>query len=99
MGTADADLCVEVVYATPDSQSVYRLHVPRGTTVRTVIERCGIKRDHPELDVDACPLGIFGERVPPTAEVEAGDRIELYRPLIADPKETRRRRAAKRARR
>ncbi|MGE5524824.1 MAG: RnfH family protein [Rhodospirillaceae bacterium] len=95
MDKAEPDIVVEVVYATPDGQRLYRLHVPSGTTVRAVIERCGIKRDHPELDVDACPLGIFGERVAPTAEVEAGDRIELYRPLIADPKETRRRRAAK----
>ena len=96
MDTPDDTLEVEVVYATPLRQRVYRARVPRGATVRMAIESCGILRDEPQLDPDAHVVGIFGERAGHDDEVADGDRVEIYRPLVADAKESRRRRAAKR---
>lgn len=97
MATRDEYIEVEVVYAVPDEQRSYTVHVPLGSTVGTAVAASGVGEDHPELDLARCPVGIYGERVDAGTVVDAGDRIEIYRPLIADPKESRRRRAAKRA--
>ena len=86
-------LDVQVVYALPDEQRVVDLEVPRGTTVRAAVERSGIVEYFPDLDLNACDFGIFGEIKKPGVRVRAGDRIEIYRPLLDDPKEIRRRRA------
>lgn len=93
-------IVVEVVYALPDRQRLISLTVPRGTTVREAALRCGLDRHFPGLDLANSPLGIFGKAVPrpEERELETGDRVEIYRPLIADPKEVRKRRAEKAAR-
>ena len=84
---------VEVVYALPERQVVLALKVEQGTTVQEAIERSGIAQYVPGLDVTAGQLGIFGKRAKRDAVLKEGDRIEIYRPLIADPKDSRRRRA------
>jgi len=90
---------IEVVYAAVDRQALRTLSVPQGTTVREAVLKSGIGDEFPELDLSACPLGIFGKVVadPEVRLIQAQDRIEIYRPLLADPKEVRRLRAAKAA--
>ncbi|MES2818656.1 MAG: RnfH family protein [Pseudomonadota bacterium] len=96
-----ASITVELAYALAERQMLLRLSVPRGTTLRQAVLGCGFDRHFPGLDLTNCPLGIFGKRVAdPEAWVLAdGDRVELYRPLIADPKEVRKQRAATAAKR
>jgi putative ubiquitin-RnfH superfamily antitoxin RatB of RatAB toxin-antitoxin module len=86
---------VEVVYALPQRQVVLSLAVPHGTRVREALERSGIRSWFPELDFERLKVGIFGRVVSPDAILKHGDRIEIYRPLTADPKTTRQRRAGK----
>ncbi|QZP35217.1 RnfH family protein [Pseudomonas sp. DR48] len=90
---------VEVVYAAVDRQALLSVAVPVGTTVRAALLKSGIGEAFPELSLADCPVGIFGKVIadPDTRSVQAGDRIEIYRPLLADPKEVRRLRAAKAA--
>lgn len=90
---------IEVVYAAVDRQLLLSLAVAPGTSLRTAVLASGIAAQFPELDIDSCPLGVFGKVVADaeTRSVQAGDRIEIYRPLLADPKEVRRLRAAKAA--
>lgn len=90
---------IEVVYAAVDRQILRTLSVPEGTTVRETVLKSGIGDEFPELDLSECPLGIFGKVIvdPQVRLIQAGDRIEIYRPLLADPKEVRRLRAAKAA--
>jgi putative ubiquitin-RnfH superfamily antitoxin RatB of RatAB toxin-antitoxin module len=90
---------VEVVYALADVQRLVTVQVPAGTTARQAVERCGLAAEFPDLDVQGCPLGIFGKALadPQARVLEAGERVEIYRPLIADPKDVRKQRAAKAA--
>ncbi|RON49519.1 RnfH family protein [Pseudomonas frederiksbergensis] len=90
---------VEVVYAAVDRQVLLSVAVPAGATVRAALLESGVGAEFPELDLTGCPVGIFGKAIadPDTRVVQAGDRIEIYRPLLADPKEVRRLRAAKAA--
>ena len=88
-------LAIEVAYALPDRQSLLRLDVPAGTTVEQAVQRSGLLEQYPDIDLAAAAVGIFGKPVPATTEVKSGDRVEVYRPLIADPKAARRKRAAK----
>ncbi|MFJ2694520.1 RnfH family protein [Pseudomonas sp. NPDC087336] len=90
---------IEVVYAAVDRQELLMVRVPAGTTVRAALLKSGMGQAFPELDLSQCPVGIFGKVVvdPESRLVEPGDRIEIYRPLLADPKEVRRLRAAKAA--
>ncbi|MGY4533303.1 putative ubiquitin-RnfH superfamily antitoxin RatB of RatAB toxin-antitoxin module [Pseudomonas sp. TE3786] len=90
---------VEVVYALASVQRLIRLQVPSGTTARQAAERSGLDAEFPKLDLRNCPLGIFGKALPDAQArvLEAGERVEIYRPLIADPKEVRKQRAAKAA--
>ncbi|WP_207847781.1 MULTISPECIES: RnfH family protein [unclassified Pseudomonas] len=90
---------IEVVYAAVDRQVLCTVCVPEGTTVRDAVQKSGIGAEFPELDLSECPLGIFGKVIadPQVRLIQAGDRIEIYRPLLADPKEVRRLRAAKAA--
>lgn len=92
-----AEIAVEVVYALPDQQHLLRLNVPAGTTLRGAVLRAEIRRFFPGVDLASVPLGIFGKRVPQAEErvLEEGDRVEIYRPLLADPKEVRKARAAR----
>lgn len=91
---------VEVVYATAEQQWLLTVEVAPGTTLREAVRMSGIAGQVPGLDIEACPLGIFGKVVADSAQqvVAEGDRIELYRPLLVDPKEIRKQRAAKVAR-
>ncbi|MCC4263663.1 RnfH family protein [Oceanimonas baumannii] len=84
---------VEVVYALPEKQTVLNLRVAPDATVREIIEQSGILRQFPELDLEKNAVGIFSRQVKLEHSVHDGDRIEIYRPLLADPKEIRRRRA------
>lgn len=86
---------VEVAYATPRKQSILRVEVPAGCTVAQAIERSGIRQEFPDLQVDADTVGIFSHKVPMEQVVQEGDRVEIYRPLLAEPREARRRRAEK----
>ena len=84
---------IEVVYALPDEQILLRQSVPTGTTVAEAVLASGMLDKHPEIDLAANKLGIFGKLTKADAVVREKDRIEIYRPLIADPKEVRRKRA------
>lgn len=86
---------VEVVYALPDRQRLLTLEVPAGCTAREAVERSGLRREFPEIDPGHSPLGIFGRRCQPDQPLRDGDRVEIYRPLKADPKEVRRELAAR----
>ncbi|WP_085694969.1 MULTISPECIES: RnfH family protein [unclassified Pseudomonas] len=90
---------IEVVYAAVDRQILRSVSVGEGTTVRAALMASGLGSECPELDLAGCPLGIFGKVIadPQVRVVQAGDRIEVYRPLLADPKEVRRLRAARAA--
>jgi len=94
--SAGGSLTVEVAYATPSRQALVRLEVEAGCTVGEAIERSGIREEFPGLTVDPAAVGIFSRKVPLDHALNDGDRVEIYRPLVADPKETRRRRAKRR---
>ena len=84
---------IEVVYALPDRQTLIRRSMPAGTTVAEGIKLSGVLDKHPEIDLAVNKLGIFGKLTKADAVLRDRDRIEIYRPLIADPKEVRRKRA------
>lgn len=86
---------VEVAYARPDRQVIIPVHVAADATVQDVIESSGILRQFPEIDLSHNKVGVFGKLSRLTAGVRPGDRIEIYRQLIADPKEVRRQQAMK----
>ena len=90
---------IEVVYAAVDRQALLAVTMPVGTSLRAAVLASGIELQFPELVLADCPLGIFGKVVADAdvRVVQPGDRIEIYRPLLADPKEVRRLRAAKAA--
>lgn len=90
-------ITVEVAYALPHQQRIIRLAVPAGTTVLEAARLSGIAEHFPGLDLNACDMGVFGKLVAKPAErvLRADERVELYRPLIADPKEVRKQRAAR----
>ncbi len=86
---------IEVAYAKPDAQLIIELKVEDGTTVEQAIRKSGILQKFPEIDLAVNKVGIFGKRILLQHPVRAGDRIEIYRQLIADPKLVRRQRGAK----
>ena len=85
---------IEVAYATPVRQKIAKLQVPRGTTVAQAIELSGIVREFPNAATRS-GVGIFGRKVTEEHILQEGDRVEIYRPLLIDPKEARRRNARK----
>lgn len=91
----EGEIRVEVAYALPERQRLLGLKVPVGCTAREAVERSGIAREFPEIEAGDQPLGIFGRRCSPDQELRDGDRVEIYRPLKADPKEVRRELAAR----
>ena len=91
---AEAHITVEVAYARPDVQRIYALQVPVGTTAREAIEGCAVLHEFPEIKLDQQKVGIFGKVVKLDQVLRSGDRVEIYRPLIADPKLARKQRAA-----
>ncbi len=86
---------IEVVYPLPDEQRIFKLMVKSDMQVGDIIRQSGILEAYPEIDLAKNKVGIFSKMVKLDACVDEGDRIEIYRPLTADPKEIRRRRAEK----
>ena len=91
---------VEVAYALPQKQMLKALTVASGTTALQAIEQSGILQDFPEIDTNSESIGVFSQVLgtkglaePAVYQLQPMDRVEIYRPLIADPKEVRRRRA------
>jgi len=85
---------VEVVYAKPERQEVVGVNVPAGSTVGQAIEASGLLARHPEIDLAQNKLGIYAKLAKLDSALRDRDRVEIYRPLIADPKEVRKQRAA-----
>jgi putative ubiquitin-RnfH superfamily antitoxin RatB of RatAB toxin-antitoxin module len=95
MAPAEPMIPVEVAYALPAEQVIMRLEVEQGATLRDAIERSGILDQFPEIDLATNKVGVFGKLSKLDAVLRPKDRVEIYRALVADPKEVRRRRAAK----
>lgn len=90
-------IAVEVVYALPDRQRLIALAVEAGCTARQAVRCSGIAVEFPGLDIEGATLGIFGRVVSDETRLAAGDRVEIYRPLLIDPKAVRRARAERKA--
>ncbi|MBS0369793.1 MAG: RnfH family protein [Proteobacteria bacterium] len=85
---------VEVCYALKERQEIVRLRLPAGSTVQRAVEASGLLQKHPEIDLAKInKLGVFAKLVKADTVLRDKDRVEIYRPLIADPKEVRRKRA------
>ena len=87
-------ISVEVVYALPDKQELLSVKLTEGATVRQAIESSGILQKYPEIDLAKNKLGVFAKLAKPDSVLRDRDRVEIYRPLIADPKEVRKQRAS-----
>jgi putative ubiquitin-RnfH superfamily antitoxin RatB of RatAB toxin-antitoxin module len=85
---------VEVVYGLAEEQALLSVSVPDGSEIRDVILASNIIEQFPDIDLDKVKVGLFGKLTKMNQIVRERDRIEIYRPLIADPKEVRKRRAA-----
>ncbi|MCS2146916.1 RnfH family protein [Scandinavium manionii] len=90
-----AKLTVEVVYALPEKQYLHKVSLEEGATVEQAIVASGLMRLRPEIDLTSNKVGIWSRAVKLQDAVHDGDRVEIYRPLIADPKALRRQRAEK----
>lgn len=90
-------ISVEVAYAKPEQQKIIKLDVEAGCSALLAAQRSGITKVFPEIDLEAVKMGIFGKAIakPETHELRDGDRVEIYRPLLIDPKELRKARAEK----
>lgn len=86
---------IEVIYALPEEQELITLDVEQGTTAGQAVKLSGVLEKFPEIDLAKNKLGIFGKAVKVDEVLRDKDRVEIYRPLIADPKESRRKRAEK----
>ncbi|GAA5646360.1 MULTISPECIES: RnfH family protein [Vibrio] len=84
---------VEVVYALPQEQRVIALVVNKNMTAEEIIRESGVLELYPEIDLKKNKVGVFSRNIKLDATVRDRDRIEIYRPLLADPKEIRRKRA------
>lgn len=87
------EIHIQVCYAEPHAQRLYTLSLPSGATLQSAIEHSGVLRDAPEINLAVCRVGIYGKLKSLDTVLREHDRVEIYRPLIADPKESRRRRA------
>ncbi|CAH2789345.1 MAG: UPF0125 protein RatB [uncultured Paraburkholderia sp.] len=90
-----ARLSVEVCYALPGEQTVIAVDLPQGATVQQALDASGILRRYPQIDVGVQKVGVFGKIKPLDAELADHDRVEIYRPLLVDPKVSRQRRVEK----
>ncbi len=86
-------IAIEVVFALQQKQVLVQLKLPSGSTVLQAIEASGLKQKYPEIDLAKNKVGIFGKLSKLDAKLRDRDRVEIYRPLIADPKEVRKKRA------
>lgn len=85
---------IEIAYALPAEQVLLALEVTENTTAEAAIQASGILKKFPDIDLSTSKIGIFGKHIKPDTVLRNKDRVEIYRPLIADPKEVRRQRAA-----
>ena len=88
-----AKLLVEVLYAWREAIDRVELHLEDGATALDALQASGLLARHPELGSEIPALGVYGRVVRPEQRLADGDRVEVYRPLVADPKDARRRRA------
>jgi putative ubiquitin-RnfH superfamily antitoxin RatB of RatAB toxin-antitoxin module len=99
MTATGPDIDVTVVLALADRATEIPLQLPAGATVAEALERSGLAARHPELDMARAPVGIFGRLAERDAILADGDRVEVYRPLLVQPKARRQSRAAMRPKR
>jgi uncharacterized protein len=88
-------LSIEVCYALPDRQTLVALQLPEGATVQQALDASAIQQRHPELDLAQAKVGVFGKLKPRDTVLADHDRVEIYRPLIVDPKTARQARVDK----
>jgi len=86
---------VEVIYALPKEQITFKVSAEQGATAQQIIEASGVLAKYPEIELNQNKLGIYSRLIKLDTVIEDGERVEIYRPLIADPKEMRKRRAVK----
>ncbi|MEX3932775.1 RnfH family protein [Paraburkholderia phymatum] len=91
----NGNLTIEVCYALPHEQTLIQLELPQGATLRQAIDASGILAQHPDIDLTKQKTGVFGKLKPLDAVLADHDRVEIYRPLIVDPKVSRQRRVEK----
>lgn len=91
---AEGNIRVEVVYALPERQEIVRVVLADGSTLMQAVEASGLLAKYPEIDPARNKFGIFAKLSKTDAILRDHDRVEIYRPLIADPKEVRKKRAA-----
>jgi putative ubiquitin-RnfH superfamily antitoxin RatB of RatAB toxin-antitoxin module len=96
MAESMTQIRVQVCYALPELQWLRELNLPAGSTLQAAIDASGLLRERPEIDVSRMQVGIHGKLRPLDTVLRERDRVEIYRPLIADPKDARRRRARQR---
>ncbi len=84
---------IQVIYALPQIQYQVELELPAGSTASNALERSGLLRRYPQIDLKTHRLGVLGRRVKPDFILREGQRLEIYRPLVRDPKQARRERA------
>ncbi|MDR3351984.1 MAG: RnfH family protein [Zoogloeaceae bacterium] len=87
-------ITVEVVYAFAERQEIIPLRLPVGSRLEDAVQASGLLQKYPEIDLAKTKFGIFSKLAKPDALLREKDRVEIYRPLIADPKEVRKQRAA-----
>jgi len=88
---------VEVAYATPERQVLVQLRLPVGSIVGQAVSASGLQQHFPEIDESSIAVGIFAKPCRTDQVLAQGDRVEIYRPLLNDPKDARRQRAVKTA--
>lgn len=89
-----ASIRVQVIYALPERQDLVTIELPEGATAVQAVEASGLPQKYPDIDLARNKLGVFAKLVKPDQVLRDRDRVEIYRALIADPKEVRRQRAA-----
>ena len=88
-------LQIELIYALPHEQKILTIEVLEDTTVEQAIKQSDVLQRYPDIDLTINKIGIFSKGCKLTDKLHDGDRIEIYRPLIIDPKEARKARAIK----
>jgi putative ubiquitin-RnfH superfamily antitoxin RatB of RatAB toxin-antitoxin module len=86
---------VTVCYAAPEREFLRPVQVAPGATIAQAIEQSGVLAEFPDINLATHPVGVYAKKKPLDTELRERDRVEIYRPLVADPKDSRRRRAAK----
>ena len=93
-GDTNGRIRVQVTYALPERQDMVTVELPAGASAQQAVEASGLLQKYPDIDLAKNKLGVFAKLVKADQALRDRDRVEIYRPLIADPKEVRRQRAA-----